>query len=202
MYKPPNGVNFFTKVIFFLTLLVGSSAIAGSGYTTYQARIIKPNGQPLEAVNVMFQFSILDPAGSCVVYAESYTNVNMAGTGGLIAFSLGSGNKTFPISSVTFAQVFNNNTTNLSCSPQIPSDPVTDFYNPGPSDTRKIIMQFNDGTGWQTLPAMVINSVPYAMYATNASTAISATVAGNSLLFNGQSDENFVQVNSLQTNCA
>ena len=31
-------------------------------------------------------------------------------------------------------------------------------------------MQFNDGGGWQTLPAMSINAVPYAMYASDSQT--------------------------------
>lgn len=59
-----------------------STLVAASGFTTYQAKIIKPNGQPLEAVGVNFRFTILNPDGDCKLYSEFFSNVNMTGTGG------------------------------------------------------------------------------------------------------------------------
>lgn len=144
-----------------------------ASYTTYQAKIVKPDGYPLEAANVNFKFTILNPAGNCVVYAETYSSVNMSGTGGLISFALGSGVKTYPVSSpTTFAQVFSNTTPSLVCEAGAPPN-----YTPGADDIRKIVMQFHDGTGWQTLPAMVINAVPYAMYANSAQNLNGKTAA-------------------------
>ena len=137
--------------------------LAGPGYTTYQAKIIKPDGYPLEANNVNFRFTILNPLGTCILYSENYAAVNMTGTGGVISFALGSGVKVFPASATTFAEVFSNITPALACDVGGPG-----LYNPGSSDVRKIVMQFHDGNGWQTLPAMNINAVPYAMYANDA----------------------------------
>ena len=144
-------------------LLSVVNAFAGPSRTTYQAKIVKPDGYPLEASSVNFKFTLLDPAGLCILYSETYSNVNMNSTGGLVSFSLGSGVKTYPVSSPTFEDVFSNITANMSCDAGGPPS-----YSPLSSDIRKIVMQFHDGNGWQTLPAMNINAVPYAMYATNA----------------------------------
>lgn len=144
-------------------LFSGLFAFAGPLRTTYQAKIVKPNGYPLEAASVNFKFTILDPSGNCILYSETYSAVNMTSTGGLISFSLGSGVKTYPVSSPAFADVFSNITPSLSCDA---GGPVS--YSPGANDIRKIVMQFHDGNGWQTLPAMNINAVPYAMYADEA----------------------------------
>ena len=144
-------------------LLSVVNAFAGPSRATYQAKIVKPDGYPLEASSVNFKFTILDPAGTCILFSETYSNVNMNSTGGLVSFSLGSGVKTYPVSSPTFEDVFSNISSNLSCDAGGPPS-----YSPQSSDIRKIVMQFHDGSGWQTLPAMNINAVPYAMYATNA----------------------------------
>ncbi len=171
------------------------SAFAGPRHTTYQAKIIKPDGLPLEAASVNFKFSILDPAGACVIYAETFSSVNMSGAGGLISFSLGSGVKTYPVSATTFEQAFSNITPSLSCDA---GGPVS--YSPLADDVRKIVMQFHDGGGWQTLPAMNINAVPYAMYANDAQklggvsatafvqdTDLATCAGGQALFYNGTS---------------
>lgn len=167
-------------------LLNALSAFAGPSRTTYQAKIVRPDGYPLEASSVNFKFTILDPAGSCILFSESYSAVNMTSTGGLISFSLGSGVKSFPVSGTTFEQVFSNITPNMGCDTGGGPPAV---YTPLANDARKIVMQFNDGNGWQTLPAMNINAVPYAMYANDA------------MKFNGMAVSDFVQVSTIPT-CA
>ena len=164
------------------------SSLAMNGRTTYQAKIVKPDGYPLEASSVNFRFTVLDSVGSCAIYVEDYAAVNMNQSGGLISFSLGNGSRTFPASgtSMTFQNTFDNSVPAFSC--QAPG-----IYNPGSNDTRKIVMQFNDGNGWQTLPAMTINAVPYAMY-TNRS--------DDSKKLNGKSDTAFAEVSTLAAlNC-
>ena len=158
------------------------SAFAGPSRTTYQAKIIKPDGYPLEAAVVNFQFSILEPAG-CMIYAETFSGVNMGSSLGLVSFSLGSGVRVYPVSGSTFEQVFSNTTASLPCE----SGGTPGTYSPTDTDARKIIMQFNDGSGWQTLPAMTINAVPYAMY------------SNDSLKFRGKDVTEFVQVATLPT---
>ena len=161
MYTETKSVNNFFLLAFILLSAV--FAHAGPGRTTYQAKIVKPDGYPLESASVNFKFTILDPAGTCILYSETYSAVNMNSTGGLISFSLGSGVKTYPASATAFEDIFSNITSTLSCDA---GGPPT--YSPAAQDTRKIVMQFHDGSGWQTLPAMNINAVPYAMYANNA----------------------------------
>lgn len=168
-------------------LSLSLSAFAINGRTTYQAKIYKPDGLPLEAVSVNFRFTVLDPSASCVLYIEDYVAVNMIGSGGLTSFSLGMGARAYPVSGpVTFASVFDNSTPSFVC--QAPG-----VYNPIATDNRKIVMQFNEGNGWQTLPAMAINSVPYAMYSAKAQNAQS---------LNGKADTAFVEYSTLAAlNC-
>ncbi|MCM2354916.1 MAG: tail fiber domain-containing protein [Pseudobdellovibrio sp.] len=177
-------LNFFRIILFVFVFANTLVAFANPGVTTYQAKIIKPDGLPLESSSVNFKFTILDPAGSCILYSETYSSVNMASTAGLISFSLGSGVKTYPASATTFADVFSNITPTLSCDAGGPGT-----YSPGANDVRKIVMQFHDGTGWQTLPAMNINAVPYAMYATEAQkiSGLPSCAAGQALGYNGVS---------------
>ncbi|WP_409479513.1 tail fiber domain-containing protein [Pseudobdellovibrio sp. HCB154] len=165
-------------------LFFALSSFASPLGTTYQARIVKPDGLALESANVNFKFTILNPAGTCILYAETFSTINMANSGGMISFALGSGVKTYPASATTFAQVFNNSTASLSCDA---GGPVS--YSPTATDIRKIVMQFNDGNGWQTLPAMAINAVPYAIY------------SSDSLSLGGVSATNYVQYSTIPT-CA
>ncbi len=170
----------FALLFFVSTMLSAVFSFAGPGRTTYQAKIVKPDGYPLEAASVNFKFTILDPSATCILYSETYNNVNMSSTSGLISFSLGSGVKSFPVSSTTFEQVFSNITPFLACDSGGPAN-----YSPSANDMRRIVMQFNDGNGWQTLPAMSINAVPYAMYANDA------------MKFNGLQVSDFVQVSTI-----
>ena len=194
-HRPEKLILFFLKMglrlpffSFFATLVFSSLVFAMNGKTTYQAKIVKPDGYPLEAPVVNFKFSVLDAAASCVLYSENYSNVDMRSTGGLISFALGNGIRDFPVSGATavFANVFDNLITSMPC--QTPG-----IYNPQPSDSRRVVMQFNDGTGWQTLPAMTINDVPYAMYAGKANEAKA---------LNGKADTAFVEYSTLANlNC-
>lgn len=178
--------NSKTFILFFAFILLNViPALAGPSRTTYQAKIVKPNGYPLEASSVNFRFSVLDSVGSCVLYVEDYIAVNMAESGGLISFALGSGVRSFPASGTaqSFQNTFDNSVISFSC--QSPG-----IYNPGPNDTRKIVMQFNDGSGWQTLPSMSINAVPYAMFAAKSQAAQT---------LNGKSDTAFVENANIPT---
>ncbi len=177
------GLSRFQYLFLVLFLCFNTSyTFAGPSRTTYQAKIVKPDGYPLEAPSVNFKFTILDPVGTCALYSETYSNVSMASSSGLISFSLGTGLKIFPVSGTTFEQVFSNITPFLACDSGGPAN-----YSPGANDIRKIVMQFNDGSGWQTLPAMSINAVPYAMYANDSQTLA------------GKQASDFVQVATLPT---
>ena len=107
----------------------------------------------------------------------------MTDTAGVISFPLGTGIRAFPTSgtSQTFQNTFDNSIVSFACQ-------TVGIYNPNATDSRKVVMQFNDGVGWQTLPAMTMNAVPYAMFATKSV---------NSTSLNGKADTAFVEVSTL-----
>jgi trimeric autotransporter adhesin len=145
------------KIIFIL--FISSISFAGTPtVTTFQTRITTPSGAALEAASVNFRFTILDSAGTCALYVEDYANVNMSGSSGIVSFSLGAGAKQYPAGLVSMYEVFNNSAPSFPCQ-------AGGTYVPGPTDRRQIVMQFNDGSGWQTLPQLAINSVFYSNYA-------------------------------------
>lgn len=130
---------------------------------TFQTKILSPSGTPLEAGSVDFRFTVLDSTGTCTLYVEDFSNITMTSSKGVASFSLGDGSKQFPPTATNLYEVFNNApASGFAC--QGSGTP----YNPSIIDNRQIVMQFNDGAGWQTLPQMSINSVPYAHYATRA----------------------------------
>ncbi|AZZ36060.1 hypothetical protein CIK05_04395 [Bdellovibrio sp. qaytius] len=168
-------------LILFFALYFSIAASASPTGTTYQARIVKPDRTGLEAPSVNFKFTVLDHAGSCILYSETYSAINMANSSGIISFTLGTGVKTYPASSTTFAQIFNNASAPLSC------QGLGTTYTPQSTDSRKVVMQFNDTSGWQTLPAMAINAVPYSIY------------AGDSLRLGGVSATSYVRYSTIPT---
>ncbi len=88
-------LNVFGWPRFFLILLsiilYSSGLFASPNALTFQAKIYKPNSQPLEAATVNFRFTVTDPVGSCVLYQEDHANQSMAGSSGNILISVGSG---------------------------------------------------------------------------------------------------------------
>ena len=183
-----------TLAVVALTIVFGSLAQGSPNTITFQSRIVKPDGFPLEAVAVTFRMNITDTVGSCVIYQEDFTNRNMSGSKGLINLSLGAGAKVFPAGPMTMIEVFNNyGSPTLNCL-------SGGSINAGTTDRRKLQVQFHDGSGWQTVPAMDINSNPFALQAVSAHklgdfdavdylrTATLPTCAGGQALhFNGTS---------------
>ncbi len=151
-------------------LVFSSTSQAVPQNLSFQSKIYKPDGTPLDAASVSFRFTTVDPTGTCILFVEDFAGANMSASAGLIILNLGTGTKVFPTSAYTYKNVFNNLNPTFSCQ-------GGGTYTPGASgaDNRKIIAQFNDGTvaGWQTLPAIDVNSVPFANYAGD-----SVTLAG------------------------
>lgn len=171
--------------------LVLASPIA----VTFQSRIIKPDGFPLESAAVQFRFSVTDTVGSCVIFQEDFNSINMSDSKGLVTLTLGGGTKVFPSGIFTVSDAFNNYGSPLfTCK-------TGGSINAGLTDRRKLVVQFNDGSGWQTVPAMDINSTPYSLQASNAfnlggyaaqdflrpSTLNTCNVSTEALSFNGTS---------------
>ena len=146
-----------------ITLLFSASAWAGPKTITFQTKILLPSRAALESSSVQFQITTLDPLGTCVLYVETFSGISMVGSGGVSVLKLGSGTSTFSAAGTDYINIFNNSAASYACQ-------TGGTYTPGNFDQRKIVMQFNDGSavGWQTTPAIEINSVPYSLFADDA----------------------------------
>ncbi|WP_168196474.1 tail fiber domain-containing protein [Bdellovibrio sp. NC01] len=176
-----------------LVALISSVAVAAPNTLTYQGRILKDDGSPLEYSSVSFSFTIMNASGNCVIYREQRNNINMQGSKGVFDVPIGSGGTKLYPSSPTFKlnDAFNNSAV-LNCE-------GGSTYTPGEEDIRVLAVQFHDGTGWKAItPNAEIRSVPYASFAGAAArlgdklpsdfvqkAAISTCAAGQYLTYDG-----------------
>ena len=74
------------KVLFFIfTFFVTLSSFANNPGVSYQGRIFKPDGNPLEGTTVQFRMQVRSPGSeNCLLYEEVQT-LNMAGSSGVFA---------------------------------------------------------------------------------------------------------------------
>lgn len=153
--------NITLRICFiFLSYFFVSTAFAIPKILTIQTKIIRPDGTLLDNPSVNFQYTTLANAGACVLYVEQFNSFSMAGSGGIAVMNLGSGTQVFSAAgSADYSDIFANTGT-YNCQ-------GAGTYNPAATDRRRIIIQFNDGSGsgWQTTTEVAVNSVPYANYA-------------------------------------
>nr|BFD68373.1 hypothetical protein HAGR004_33950 [Bdellovibrio sp. HAGR004] len=142
-----------------LSWLCAFIAEASPNSLTYQGRIIKSNGQPLENSSVSFLFEITSPNGSCVIYREQKDGINMLNSAGVFDVPIGSGTKLFPSDPLfTLLDAFNNSKSHNCYG--------NSTYPAQAGDTRLLKVQFHDGSGWKVIsPSNEIRTVPYAAYA-------------------------------------
>ncbi|MGZ3842997.1 MAG: beta strand repeat-containing protein [Bdellovibrio sp.] len=169
-----NNFSLLCSIIFIINLSISQSK-ASPAALTYQGRIIKNDGTPLEYNNVSFVFQITNPTGSCVIYQEQVTGYNMVNSGGVFDVAIGQGGIQFPLgSSVNILEMFNNSSTFAcgSCSANSGGYTCvngTSTYAASVGDVRKLRVSFYDGNSWKTItPDNLIRSVPYAGYALSA----------------------------------
>ncbi|UOF02296.1 tail fiber domain-containing protein [Bdellovibrio reynosensis] len=146
-----------TSLVGFL-IFAASFANASPQELTYQGRIIKSDGTPLEYNQVSFQFEITSPNGHCVVYREQVDSIDMTNSGGVFDVPIGGGTQSYP-NTGTFKLLDSfNNLASFACD-------GGSTYNAAAGDLRRLRVRFNDGTGWKTIsPDNVIRSVPYAAH--------------------------------------
>lgn len=82
---PPFLILFLAAVVFTIHTYAVPSSL------TFQTKIYKPNGTALEAASVSFRFTTVDPTGTCILYVEDFSGMNMQASVGLAVFSLGTG---------------------------------------------------------------------------------------------------------------
>lgn len=145
-------------LLFLFIALIHFETWAGA-QLVYQGRLMNPDGSALSASSVQFRLQIRSPgAENCLMYEEEQTK-NMTGSNGVFVLTLnnGSGTRIDP-ALYPLEQVFRNrgsfNLTNCSSG---------STYAPSSSDGRKVVVQFNDGSGWEPIPEQTIKFVPMAM---------------------------------------
>lgn len=146
-------------------LILPTTVYAAPEYINFQASIRKPDGTRLEAPDVSFRLKYLNAAASCTVYVEDFQNHSMVGSGGSVSLLMGSGAKVFPVTATSLYSTFNNATSNsMACV-------EGGTYSPTLSTERRLVtveFYYSGSNGLQIISNIEVNSVPYAMHATNA----------------------------------
>ncbi|WP_216635910.1 beta strand repeat-containing protein [Bdellovibrio bacteriovorus] len=129
--------------------------MAAPASLSYQGRIVKADGQPLQHTSVSFQFEITSPNGSCVIFREQVNGLNMANSNGIFDTPIGASHN-FPLTaSFTILDAFNN-LGSFTCDGGA-------TYVPAVNDGRRLRVQFHDGSSWRMIsPDSIIRSVPFA----------------------------------------
>ncbi len=168
-------MRILSVLFFFNGLLFAEEAFASPASLSYQGRILKSDGTPLEYNNVSFLFQVTDPFGSCIIYQEQITGYSMVNSGGVFDVPIGTGGVQYPLSG-TFAilDAFNNASSFTCGTCSLVSGSYTcsnssSTYASSMGDTRKLRVSFYDGSSWKVIsPDSMIRSVPFAGYALSA----------------------------------
>ncbi len=168
--------TYLKHTLLILVLLISSVFVhASPAQLTYQGRILKSDGAPLEYANVSFLFQITDPVGSCIIYQEQVTGYSMVNSGGVFDIPIGNGAVQFPLSGPSSILDAFNNSASFTCGVCSSSGGTyscsvgSSTYSGSAGDARKLRVSFYDGSGWKTIsPDSVIRSVPYSAYALSA----------------------------------
>ncbi|WP_413578233.1 tail fiber domain-containing protein [Bdellovibrio sp. HCB290] len=151
-----------------LVLAYALTSDASPTSLSYQGRILKSNGQPLENNGVAFIFEVTSPDGACVIYREQKSGIDMRNSGGVFDVSIGTGSRQYPAAGTSKVTDFFNNTRTYTCANDDNTDSSSN-YPASSSDGRKLRVSFWDGSGWQLIsPDSVVRSVPYAAYSLSA----------------------------------
>ncbi|MBL7544516.1 MAG: tail fiber domain-containing protein [Bdellovibrionaceae bacterium] len=155
-------------VLFVLLCFLSFRTLAGNPGVSYQGRIIKPDGSPLEGSNVQFRMQVRSPGSeNCLLY-EEIQSVNMLGSSGVFSVTLNDGSGTrldSPFYQID--RIFANRDTMTLDSTRCA---VGTTYSPNSGDGRKFIVYFKDETmtAYEPLPIMSLNYTSQSMYALEA----------------------------------
>lgn len=153
------------NIFFALLLFLFDIAIASNPGVSYQGRIFKPDGSPLEGASVQFRMQIRSPGSeNCLLYEEVQV-INMVGSSGIFSITLNDGTGT-RLDTPTYQvnRIFANRDIMTFDSSRCAAGTT---YTPNTADGRKFVVYFKDETmsAYEPLPIMSLNYVPQAMYA-------------------------------------
>lgn len=151
--------KFFVR---FLIMILFCGEVFAFSNMTYQGRIVRPDGTPVESGSVTISIQIKSPGSeSCLMFSETHI-LNMTGSKGVFSIDIGTGTRSSAAvdGGLPFSKIFSNK---LGAIGPFPSCDVGMTYSPNMADNRKIIISFNDGSGTQTLSAQNLSFVPFSI---------------------------------------
>jgi trimeric autotransporter adhesin len=163
--------SLFVKAAAFILVhfIMATAVFAATPTITFQGRIQKPDGTPMESSSVQFRVQVYSPGTeACILYDETQTH-DLTGSGGLFSISLNDGSGTendsylFPMT-----KVFSNGYPFLLNGTQCAAGSGLVTYTPAVNDERKIIISFKDTTSmtaFETMPTATLTHSPYAVEA-------------------------------------
>jgi hypothetical protein len=152
--------RYFYQALIIIICLMGAEVFADSGIT-YQGRLLKPDGTPVLSASVLFKLQIRTPGGvDCLMYEETQT-ADLSTTNGSFAISLGdgSGSRQDSNSWSLFEALSNRKAFSFSAA----DCNGTNTYSPAAKDNRRFQVSFDVGSGWEDLPAQIINYSPMSI---------------------------------------
>ncbi|WP_373999451.1 hypothetical protein [Bdellovibrio bacteriovorus] len=153
--------QFGTFLFFSLSFLLVQPSLAASSLT-YQGRIIKKDGTPVSTQNVVFTVNLYSPGSeNCLIFQETHT-LDMRNSDGIFSLEIGKGTRAGAAvdGGFSLSQILSNKAATIGPFPSCASG--SDFV-PGPLQTRKLVINFNDGSGAQTIQSQNISQVPYSV---------------------------------------
>jgi trimeric autotransporter adhesin len=159
----------FLLTSFSLIALWTGPALAQS--LTIQGKVLDGSNNPVAGAATQFRVKILSPdTQKCVLFDETQT-IDLSGFYGLFSINLndGRGTQNAPANYTLNRALSNQSSFTVDaayCGSGTGTGTFT--YTPGPTDNRKVVIQFRDPAtmgSWETIPEMDLNPVAFAMEA-------------------------------------
>lgn len=160
-------MTIYKQILIFIFCFLNFNLAIAAGLT-YQGRIFKPDGTPLESSSVQFRLQVRTSGSeNCLLFEELQT-LNMQSSLGVFSMTLNDGSGIrLDTASYNLENIFSNRGTFTLDSTRCVSGTT---YTPSATDNRKFIVYFKDDSmsAYEALPIMNVNFVPTAMYALEA----------------------------------
>lgn len=166
-YKLSRFMAFSGLLLSSLISLFAMHSAHATNSIAYHGRIIKPNGSAFEPNSATLVLQIRSTGSEdCLMWEETFSNVNMTGTGGVFSLNLHSGTGTRTDGSgLTFDQVFGNYPTTTMTVPLVNCDGGSNTITLTASSHRIARLKFKDSQmpSYEQTPDMAIAYVPFSM---------------------------------------
>ena len=161
------SVSGFVKLFVILqaALLLAPTAHAGPSTFSYEGRLYDNSGNSLTGL-VNFNLRIYNPAGTCLIYEEMTSSIDLTASSGYYSVSVGANAPTAAFAGRTPATVFSNRASSITGSS------VGCPYSPSISDGRllEVVVNLQNGSSITLSPKLSIGSSPFSIAADDANT--------------------------------